>query len=436
MIGAPIKRLFMRSAFRVLRHRDYLIYLTTDATSNMGQWAFRVGVGWLAWELTHSGVWLGIVSMMSALPFIMVLPLAGAFTDRTDPMNIIRVTRTIGIGLQLLLCGLAIVGWIEIYSLCALTFLIGVNQTFTQPVRMTMAPALVPRDELAAAIGLSSGMQSSARFIGPALGGFMIAGLGVWSVFLFNAVAFVVALVGLISISPEAEERSDRARGVVGDMIEGVRYAFTHPSIGPFLTLIFIVSILTRAILEMFPGFNDDIFHMGPEGLGALMSAVGVGGVFGALFISNFSKSKGLLTISFVFFALTGVLVATFAVTENFMLALACVVGIGFCIACWQSTSNVLIQLSVEGKMRARVLSIYGLTFRACMSVGAMIAGFFSHYFGLQAPIAAGGVLAVLAVAAYLPKRRRLSTMFEAAMPTSGGGPVKPATAEGRKAAE
>ena len=420
MIRRAADHLLHRSAFRVLRHRSYFIYLSTDFVSNIGQWAFRVGVGWLAWDLTHSGLWLGIVAMMSALPFFTILPIAGAIADRTNRLGIIRRTRTFGIGLTLLLFALTLVGWIEIYGLCALTFLIAVNQTFTQPVRMTMAPSLVPREDLAGAIGLNAGVQSSARFIGPAIGGLMIAGFGVASVFLLNAVSFLVSLAGLMSITVSVEDQSDRRRGVFGDMVEGVRYAFTHASIGPLLTLIFLVSILTRPILELFPGFNDDIFHKGPEGLGALMSAVGVGGILGSIFISNFSRSKGLLTASFLFMAATCLFVIVFATTNIFEVGLACVVALGFCITCWQSTTNVLIQLSVEGKMRARVMSIYALTFRACMSLGAMIAGAFSQVFGLQAPIAAGGLMALVALVLFLPKRRKLADAFEAALPAVG----------------
>jgi predicted MFS family arabinose efflux permease len=420
----------------VLRHRQYRLYLSTDVVSNMSQWAFRVGSGWLAWDLTHSGLWLGIVALMSALPFFTILPIAGAFTDRTNPLNIIRFTRSLGILLTLTLSGLTLAGWIDIYLLCALTFLIAINQTFTQPVRLMVAPSLVPREDLSAAIGFNAGVQSSARMVGPAIGGLMIASLGVWSVFLFNAVGFMVSLVGLMSISFAEEDRSSRERGLIGDMIEGWRYAFTHETIGTFITMIFLISIMTRAVLDLFPGFNDDIFNKGPEGLGAIMSSVGVGGVLGSIFISNFSRSKGLVTATFLFMAMTSLLVIAFATTNIFELALACVVGIGFSVTCWQSTTNVLIQLSVDGKMRGRVMSIYALTYRACMSAGAMIAGAFSHWFGLQAPIAVGGVLALIVLALYLPKRRRLANSFEAALPPSGGKPVETPTTNQKKAAE
>jgi predicted MFS family arabinose efflux permease len=408
---------FRKSALRVFRHRAYAIYLITDFLSNCGQWAFRVGVGWLAWDLTHSGFWLGVVAMMAALPFFTILPIAGAIADRTNKLSIIKTTRSVGIGFTLLLFALTITETIEIYTLCVLTFFIAVNQTFTQPVRMTMAPSLVPPEDIAPAIGINAGMQSSARFIGPTIGGLMIASLGVGSVFILNSFSFAIAVVGLMNIKLTFDERSTGARAsIVADIAEGVRYAFRHPTIGPMITILFVVSISTRAFLELFPGFNDEIFNKGPQGLGTLMSAVGVGGILGSIFISNFSRSKALFFLSFFLMATTACLDMLFAWTDSFEIAVGAVVGLGFCITCWQSTTTVLVQTSVEGRMRARVMSIYALTFRACSSLGAMIMGGASHFFGLQKPLMAGGVVALVMLLAYTPKMKTLSVAFEASL--------------------
>ncbi len=407
-----------KSALRVLRHRAYAIYLGTDFLSNVGQWAFRVGTGWLAWDLTHSGFWLGVVALMAALPFFTILPVAGAFADRTNKLNIIKTTRTVGIILTMLLFVLTITDLIEIYTLCVLTFCIAINQTFTQPVRLTMAPALVPPADIAAAIGLNAGMQSSARFLGPMIGGLMIASLGVASVFILNSFSFSIAVVGLMNIDKIMfdSNRTGARASLFADISEGWRDSFTHKSIGPMIALVFIVSICTRPFLELFPGFNDDVFHKGPEGLGTLMSAVGIGGILGSVFISNFSRSRALLFLSFSLMAVTACLAIVFAWTTTFAIGVAAVIGLGFCITCWQSTTTVLIQTSVESRMRARVMSIYALTFRACSSLGAMIVGFASHSFGLQIPLAACAGVALLTLIAYIPRMRSLGAEFEAGL--------------------
>jgi len=409
---------FRKSALRVLRHRSYAIYLATDFMSNCGQWAFRVGTGWLAWDLTHSGFWLGVVAMMAALPFFTILPIAGAFADRSNKLSIIKTTRSCGIALTLLLFALTVTDTINIYSLCVLTLLIAINQTFTQPVRLTMAPSLVPPEDIAPAIGLNAGMQSSARFLGPMIGGLMIAGIGVSSVFILNSFSFSIAVIGLMNVDKLMFEssRTGARASLFADVIEGWRYSFTHKSIGPMITLIFIVSICTRPFLELFPGFNDEVFHQGPEGLGTLMSAVGIGGIAGSIFISNFSKSRALLFLSFSLMAVTACLALVFAWTTQFSIGVAAVIGLGFCITCWQSTTTVLIQTNVEGRMRARVMSIYALTFRACSSLGAMIVGFASHTFGLQIPLAACAGVALLTLLAYMPKMRMLGIEFEAGL--------------------
>jgi predicted MFS family arabinose efflux permease len=281
-----------------------------------------------------------------------------------------------------------------------------------------MAPALVPREDLAAAIGVNAGMQSTARFIGPMVGGALIAALGPASTFIHNALSFSVSLMGLLNITlPPEEQDLSEARGLLSDVVAGVRYSFSHASIGPMLILIFAISILTRPFLELFPGFNDAIFHQGPHGLGMLMSSVGLGGIMGSVFVSNVGRTKALLSWSFVLMGITSLFDLLFAATDIFWVALVSVAALGFCITCWQSTTTVLIQVSVEGRMRARVMSIYALTFRACSSLGAMIAGAFSHSFGLQKPMIGMALLSLAWLLAYLPKRRKLADAFEAALP-------------------
>src|SRR5262249_36319291 len=158
--------------------------------------------------------WLGAVALMSAVPIIAFMPIAGSVADRTDKMTIIRRTRTIGIILTMLLAALTMLGWINIYGLCALVFIIGANSTFTQPVRLVMIPYLVPREDLAPAISLNAGSNGSARFIGPAIAGLVIASFGTGSAFLLHTLGLFLSLVGLMNIKPEGEELSGSKRSL------------------------------------------------------------------------------------------------------------------------------------------------------------------------------------------------------------------------------
>ena len=417
-----IRRLYQHIATegmgRALRYPHYRIYSATDLTSNVGNWAYRVGLGWLAWDLTHSGFWLGFIAIAGALPSITLLPLMGAFADRVDRLKIMRWSQFIGFIFAALLTVFTFTGWINIYSLSLLTFLSGFIHTVSQPARMVMPPNLVPKEAFAAAIGFAAALHSASRFLGPAIGGFVIGAWGVGFIFLFNTLSYLIFLFGLNRIVLLTQEISDEPRksGILGDTMAGLRYALGHANISPLVILMILSAVLTRPFGELLPGFNDAIFRQGPEELGMLLAAFGMGGIGGSVWVANMSRTRGLFNLTLVYLVIFIVLLMVFATTSWFVLALAMVAGMGFATAVYQATSNVLIQNMVDGAMRARVMSIYALSYRAGPALGALIMGSASTYFGLQVPVIAGGLIFTAILLVFAPRRRQLSEAFDNAV--------------------
>jgi len=175
-----------------LAHRNYRIYAGGNAVSLVGIWMQRVAVGWLAWTLTHSGTWLGVMSMAEFFPVVFLSPLAGALADRRDRVGIIRVTQIAGSIEATLLAVLVYTNTITIGLLLVLTLLLGVFNAVAQPSRLALIPTLVDRAALPSALAINAIIFNSARFLGPAVAGIVIARVSVGAAFAVNAATYVV----------------------------------------------------------------------------------------------------------------------------------------------------------------------------------------------------------------------------------------------------
>jgi len=160
---------------RAFAHRNFRVYVAGNSVSLIGWWLQKVAVGWLAWTLTHSGAWLGFVSLADFLPILLLSPFAGVMADRRDRVRILRLTQLCGCAQAGLLAVLVYTGAIGIYLLFGLVLALGIASSLAQPARLALIPTLVDRDSLASALAINSVVFNMARFIGPAIAGFLIA---------------------------------------------------------------------------------------------------------------------------------------------------------------------------------------------------------------------------------------------------------------------
>src|SRR6266567_3648236 len=171
---------------RAFAHRNYRVYVSGNSISLVGWWLQRVAVGWLAWTLTHSGTWLGLVSLADFLPVLFLSPFAGVLADRRDRVWIIRITQLAGCAQASLLAVLVATDLITIHLLFTLVLLLGIASAISQPSRLALIPALVDRASLPSALAINSVLFNLARFVGPAIAGILIAEVGIASAFAAN----------------------------------------------------------------------------------------------------------------------------------------------------------------------------------------------------------------------------------------------------------
>ena len=396
-----------------LAHRNYRVYISGNAIQLMGSWMQRVSVGWLAWTLTHSGAWLGIMSMAEFLPVLFLSPLAGVLADRRDRVGIIRITQLIGCAQATLLAILVATGFISVYVLFALVMLLGINQGIAQPARLALIPTLVDREGLPSALAINSIVFNAARFIGPAIAGVLIARVNIAASFAANALAYVAFQISLANLRDIPPLPVRAAQNALKASLEAYNYATRHPGIAPMLLLFAITTVGTRGFIDLFPGFADNVFHRGPQGLAMLTSTVGLGAIFGGLWMLVRSQISGLTTIVLANTLVMALATIAFVASDNFPVALAAVFVSGAAMVITGVGAQTLIQSATDRSLSGRVMALYGMIFRAGPSLGAVVMGSASEHFGLRLPLAIGALVSCGFWALAFGRRRAMAVALE-----------------------
>ncbi|MGH6942794.1 MAG: MFS transporter, partial [Geminicoccaceae bacterium] len=290
----------LRAISRTLAHHDFGSYVAGNCVSLIGTWMQRIGVGWLAWDLSHSGTVLGLAAFADLCPTMLIGPFGGVFADRTDRLRLLVVAQVLVMLQAFTLFVLTASGLITVGLLLALVLVGGIVVGFNQPARLALIPDLVPRADLATAVAINSIVFNLARFIGPAIAGVVIVWIGIGAVFGLNGLSFLAFLFALSRLRLERAELvvGRRNGSVLGAVGEGLRYTAGHPGIGPILLLQAVVALSVRPFVELFPAFAEVVFARGAPGLAALSSTVGLGAIVAGLWLTQRSGQTGLIRVT------------------------------------------------------------------------------------------------------------------------------------------
>ena len=405
------KILDISAALRTLKIPDYRNYMAGNFSSVFGMWVQRIALQWLTWQLTHSPTWLGIIAFADFFPNIVCAPLAGALADRVNWLPSIRLYMWVSGAISMTLALLVLTGNITMELLLVLVLLNGTAMAFNYPVRLSIIHALVPHEALTSAIGVNAICFNIARIGGPAVAGFIILQWGVGQAFAFTAVTdilFIVALymVRLQSSAPKRERRA--LRHIPGEILEGFRYARSHPGIGPLLVILLATTVFARPFNDLFAGFSDDVFGRGADGLAWLTGMLGLGAFIGSIFLARRDSAEGLTRMLVGAVLVFAIALIGFTATDIFWFACLCTALAGLSVVAIGVAEQTLLQTSVDSAMRGRILSLYSLIARGFPSIGALIMGFTASFVGLRAPVMGGAVMCLIL---WLWARRRQTRM-------------------------
>jgi len=381
------------NALRALKVRNYRIYTVGNSISLIGTWLQRIAVGWLAWQLTHSTVWLGLVAVADLAPTIVLSPIAGALADRINRVRLIWGTQIVAMSVAILLALLTFSGSIAIVSLFLLTLTLGAANAVNQPARLALVPNLVAREQLGSAVAINSLVFNSARFIGPALAGLVIARGSVGLAFALNATSYIAFLLALARLREVPETPSGPRRHMISETLDGYAYSVRHPGIGQIFILFALTSVSVRGFIELFPGFTDLVFHRGAQGLAWLTATIGLGAVCGGLWMVRRPGIRGLTNLIVAHTLVLALAVLGFAATSTYWVALVALGFVGFAMITTGIAAQTLVQTAVDPAMRGRVMGFYGMLFRAGPALNALLMGWLSSFLGLQLTVALGAGL-------------------------------------------
>jgi MFS family permease len=394
------------------KSRNYRLFFAGQGLSLIGSWMTQVAAIWLVYQLTASPWLLGIVGFASQIPSVIFLPVAGVFVERWNRHRVIIWTQILSMIQSLALAALALTGTINIWQIILLSLFQGTVNSFDAPARQAFVPEIVERKEdLANAIALNASMFNGARLIGPAIAGVILATAGAGVCFLIDGVSYIAVIIALLAMKIKPRQLAITNGNSLQRLKEGFVYTFGFPPIRAIILLLTIVSFWGMQYTVLVPIFATKILNGGPDALGFLMAASGVGALGGALYLSVRKSVVGLGKFIAYSPALMGMGLIAFGLSRVLWLSLLMMffVGLGFILQF--ASSNTLIQTIVEDDKRARVMSLYTLAFFGVIPFGNLFAGGLANYIGAPYTIIIGGIVCILGSLFFtqqLPSLRRL----------------------------
>ena len=396
------------------RQRDYRVFMTGNVFNHMGMWTLRMSAGWLAWQLTESATWLGLVGFADLGPILLIGPVSGALVDRVDRLTVLRISQIVIAALTLLLYGLIEAGLMTVELLFGLMLVAGVFLSISQPARTALIPGLVQPDSLLAAISINALISNGARLVGPTVGGFVIVQWGTAGAFAFCGACFVIfaAILWAVRTRP-IDYRSKKKRGIIEDVVEGVAYASRHPGLGPLMVTMTVTAFVGRSFSTLFPGFAAAVFNRGADALAMLTAVLGAGALFGGMYLARRPAIAGLTRVFVFNVGALGFGLIAFAASGVYWVAIAVVALMGASLLINSTSAQTLMQHAVEEDKRGRISGLYGFIQRGGQALGALTLGIMGDLIGLQWTVIAAGGLCIGFWLWSLPRAKAMAKALE-----------------------
>ncbi len=409
-----------------LRHRNYRLFLTGQIVSTVGTWMQSVAMPWLALQLTHSALLVGVVLAAQFLPVLVGGSLGGVVADRYRKRNVLIATQALFMVPSFALFALSATEHAQYWMVIVAAFGTGTINMFDIPARQAFVIEMVGKQDLMNAIALNSSVFNASAVIGPAVAGLVIAAVGVPICFLANSLSYLGAIVALLlmrdlpTIARHHEEGPFLAR-----LAQGGSYARREPVVGMLLVAVAVFSLFAMNRLTLIPLFADQVLHVGAHGFGFLLASMGLGALVGALTLAFFpafgADPRRQLWMAMIWVAA----LVEFSVSRVFPLSMAALFVAGYCQISFVAAANSRIQTITPDRLRGRVMALYAQALIGVGPLGALQAGALAQRFGAPWAMAIGAVVAgavVMAIRVFSP------AVFQPSQTSSAAATSKPGT--------
>ncbi|HUY63040.1 MAG TPA: MFS transporter [Acidimicrobiales bacterium] len=401
-------RVVASSTFRSLRVRNYRLYFIAQSISVSGTWMQTVAQAWLVLRLAppaHQGIDLGLVTALQFLPMLLFGTYGGLVADRVDKRRLLYCTQTAAGILALVLGLLTATHAVHLWQVFVLASLLGFVNMMDNPARQTFVLEMVGRQDLPNAVSLNSVVMNSARVIGPAIGGLLIAFVGLAVCFEANAASYLAVIAGLALMRRGELHPSAPVLRARGQLRQGLRYVWNTPGLRDPLVLVAVVGTLAYNFQVVLALFSKFTFHGGAGTYSALTSAMGGGAVIGGLVVAGRNRPNihRLTAIGLGF----GALIMAVALSPDLVVALIMLVPMGALSIAFIATANATLQLRADPSMRGRVMALYAIAFLGTTPIGSPLVGWISQQSSPRVALAVGALSTVAASGLTRRRHRR-----------------------------
>lgn len=362
-----------------LRERNFRLYWLGQAVSNTGNWMQVVALGWFVLQLTDSPIALGLLGLAQFLPILLFSLAGGILADRFLRLHLLMITQSMAMALAIILSLLALMGKPPLWSLLLIAALSAANTAIDNPSRQAFLSDLVGKDLLLSAVALNASVYNGAAVVGPSLAGLLLLRVGAAACFMLNALSFLAVLgaLAMISVGNSKPGKTSMTHARGDKSFIGSFRAFGslrhEPAILAVLGIAAATSLLGRPYLLLMPAFARAVQHVGPQGLGIMVAASGLGSLLGALLLASLRSSKRLDYLLLITGLSFGFALVIFALIPDFLLASLVLIVCGAGATMTMMIANTLLQTSAPRAMKGRIMSLYTLIAAGFTPLGAFI---------------------------------------------------------------
>jgi MFS family permease len=412
----------LRTTFRALRHRNFRLFWTGQLISLIGTWMQSASQGWLVHRLTHEPMWLGLVGTATFLPVFLFSFLGGVVADRAPKRTLIIATQSVALCLALVLSVLTFTNAVTVYHILVIAFLLGTVNAFDMPARQSFVIEMVGGEDLINAVALNSSVFNTARVVGPAIAGLLIATTGEAVCFLLNGISFIPVIIGLVAMRLPPHPRREH-RPVVQELREGFRFVIRSPRIRTLLQAVAVTSIFGMSFTVLLPVFAENVLGRGARTYGLLMGAVGLGAVTGALHLAGRSSTRGSGRLIAIGMTVFGLALFFLSYSRSFFVSEILLFFVGGSMITQLATTNTLLQRTAPDEIRGRVLSAYTFVLVGLAPIGTFLYGAVAQRIGAPWAVRIGGFICMVGAVWFVMQIPSIRAAVQAAQQTGVGSP-------------
>ena len=397
-----------------LQQRNYRLYFFGQLVSVMGTWMQTVAQSFLVLDLTHSGTILGLTTAARFVPMLVFGPAGGLFADRRNKRLILYVTQTLSGLVAAVFAILTGAHVIEVWSVVLLALALGFVNVFDNPARQSFITEMVPAEDLANAVTLNSVAMNLARVFGAALGGVLVATLGLALCFACNALSFAAVLVSLAAMNTAKLYPARPVKQRKGQIKAGLAYVRETPELLIPLLMIALVGTLAWEFPVTLPLMASRVFGGGAETYGVMTSVMGAGAVVGGLVSAARAKlrARSLCVAAMGW----GIAITVAAVAPSLWTELIALAFVGYGSITFNSYAKTTLQLAARPEMRGRVMALWALAWQGSTPIGGPLVGWIAQATDPRWSLIAGGIPTLLCGILAWPALTRIDRKAAAAL--------------------